>query len=59
MEEQKTNIVDNNFKDTNKFKQYLLSSKDNILTLDLTNCTVIECINKMCEIKERSYPKIK
>ena len=31
----------------------------NMFALDLTNCTVIECIDKMCEIKSRSHPKIK
>lgn len=31
----------------------------NMFTLDLTNCTLIECINKMCEIKMRSHPNIK
>jgi integrase len=43
----------------NGFREYLASSMSNMFTLDLTNCTVIECINKMCEIKERSHPKIK
>ena len=40
------------------FREYLNSSKNDMFTLDLSNCTVIECINKMCEIKQRSHPKI-
>lgn len=31
----------------------------NMFALDMTNCTLIECIDKMCEIKSRSHPKIK
>ena len=41
------------------FREYLASSMSNMFALDLSNCTLIECINKMCEIKSRSHPKIK
>ena len=41
------------------FSEYLKSSKDNMFVLDLSGCTVIECINKMCEIKARLHPRIK
>lgn len=41
------------------FSEYLKSSKDNMFVLDLSGCTVIECINKMCDIKARSHPSIK
>ena len=40
------------------FREYLCSSKDNMFALDLSSCTLIECIAKMCEIKSRSHPKI-
>lgn len=40
------------------FGEYLNSTKDNLFVLDLSKCTLIECINKMCEIKSRSHPKI-
>ena len=30
-----------------------------MFSLDLSNCSVIECIEKMCDIKERSHPKIR
>ena len=43
----------------NGFREYLNSSANNMFALDLSNCTLIECINKMCEIKSRSHPKIK
>lgn len=43
----------------NGFREYLASSVNNMFALDLTNCSVIECINKMCEIKERSHPNIR
>ena len=43
----------------NGFREYLASSMSSMFALDLSNCTVIECINKMCEIKSRSHPKIK
>lgn len=43
----------------NGFREYLASSMGNMFVLDLTNSTVIECIDKMCEIKSRSHPKIK
>lgn len=42
----------------NGFREYL-NSTSNMFALDLSNCTVIECINKMCDIKVRSHPKIK
>lgn len=43
---------------SNGFREYLNSSQNNMFVLDLSGCTVIECINKMCEIKSRSHPKI-
>lgn len=48
----------NNSKGAEGFKEYLISSKDNMFALDLSNCSVIECTHKMCEIKSRSHPKI-
>jgi len=41
------------------FREYLASSMDNMFALDLSKCTLIECINKMCEIKERAHPNIR
>lgn len=41
------------------FRDYLNSSANNMFVLDLTNCTMVECINKMCEIKSRAHPKIR
>jgi hypothetical protein len=41
------------------FREYLTSSMSDMFSLDLSRCTLIECINKMCEIKSRSHPKIK
>jgi integrase len=32
---------------------------NDMFSLDLSRCTLIECITKMCEIKSRSHPKIK
>ena len=49
----------NRGKSNNGFQEYLNSSKDNMFVLDLSGCTLIECINKMCDIKSRSHPKIK
>ena len=46
-------------KGMDSFKEYLLSSKGNMLALDLSECSVIECIEKMCGIKERAHPKIR
>lgn len=43
---------------SNGFREYLNSSQNNMFVLDMSGCTVIECINKMCEIKSRSHPKI-
>lgn len=43
----------------NGFRDYLNSSKNDMFTLDLSSSTVIECINKMCEIKSRSHPNIR
>ena len=45
-------------KDHNGFRDYLKSSKDDMFVLDLNGCSLIECINKMCEIKVQSHPKI-
>ena len=41
------------------FREYLSSSMNDMFSLDLSRCTLIECIDKMCEIKSRSHPKIK
>ena len=41
------------------FREYLTSSMNDMFSLDLSRCTLIECITKMCEIKSRSHPKIK
>ena len=41
------------------FREYLTSSMSDMFSLDLSKCTLIECITKMCEIKSRSHPKIK
>ena len=43
----------------NGFRDYLNSSMSDIFSLDLSRCTLTECITKMCEIKSRSHPKIK
>lgn len=43
----------------NNFREYLASSMSNMFALDLSNCSVNECIEKMCEIKMRSHPRIK
>ena len=43
----------------NGFGEYLATSMSNMFTLDLTNSTLIECIDKMCEIKSRSHPNIR
>ena len=49
------NIYANN---ADSFREYLNSSKNNMFALDLSSSTVIECIDKMCEIKSRSHPNI-
>lgn len=41
------------------FREYLQSSKSDMFVLDLANCTMVECVEKMCEIKSRSHPKIR
>ena len=41
------------------FYEYINGSIDNMFVLDLSGCTLIECIDKMCDIKVRSHPKIK
>ena len=41
------------------FREYLNASMSDMFSLDLSRCTLIECITKMCEIKSRSHPKIK
>lgn len=51
--------VNNQNKGLDGFRDYLISSKDNMFALDLSACTLVECIDKMCEIKSRSHPKIK
>lgn len=40
------------------FRDYLKTSKSDLFVLDLSNCTLIECIDKMCEIKSLSHPRI-
>ena len=55
----KGEVNNSNNKGIDSFRDYLISSKDNMFALDLSGCTLIECINKMCEIKSRSHPKIK
>jgi hypothetical protein len=40
------------------FRDYLQSSRNDMFVLDLSNCTMVECIEKMCEVKQRSHPKI-
>lgn len=52
-------VIGNSDRGMEGFREYLISSKDNMFALDLSNCSVIECTNKMCEIKERSHPKIR
>ena len=42
----------------NEFRSYLESGKNNIFVLDLSESTLIECIQKMCEIKQTAHPKI-
>ena len=42
-----------------RFGDYLSSSKDNIFVLNLGNSSMIECIEKMCEIKSRAHPNIR
>ena len=46
----------NNIEDN--FRDYLVSSKSNVFVLDLSRNTLIECIEKMCEIKAQAHPKI-
>lgn len=41
------------------FHDYLKTSKSDLFVLDLNNCTLIECIDKMCDIKSLSHPRIK
>ena len=41
------------------FREYLQSSASNMFVLDLSKCTVVECVEKMCEIKARAHPKIR
>ena len=42
-------VNNSNNKGTDSFRDYLISSKDNMFALDLSGCTLIECINKMCK----------
>ena len=41
------------------FREYLQSSASDMFVLDLSNCTMVECVEKMCEVKQRSHPKIR
>ena len=41
------------------FREYLTSGMHNMFSLDLSECTLIECVDKMCDIKSRSHPKIR
>ena len=47
-----------NAKNDDGFRYYLKTSKQICLFLDLSDCTLIECIDKMCEIKSLSHPRI-
>ena len=52
-------LLNNQSKGLEGFRDYLISSKDNTFALDLSQCSLVECINKMCDIKSRSHPKIR
>ena len=43
---------------SDEFKKYLTSSAKEMFVLDLSDCTLIECVVKMCDIKSHSHPKI-
>ena len=47
-----------NAKNDDGFRDYLKTSKSDLFVLDLSDCTLIECIDKMCEIKSLSHPII-
>lgn len=47
-----------NAKNDDGFRDYLKTSKSDLFVLDLSDCTLIECIDKMCEIKSLSHPRI-
>lgn len=49
----------NGLSGNSSFSEYLKSSMGDMFVLDLTNCSIIECTEKMCEIKQRSHPKIR
>ena len=53
------NFMDNGNDLENGFREYLNSGKDNMFILDLSSSTIIECIDKMCEIKSWSHPNIR
>ena len=40
------------------FRDYLIHSKNNAFVLDLSQCSLIECINRMCSIKSQAHPRI-
>ena len=42
----------------NSFKDYLTTSKNNPFVLDLSDSTLIGCVEEMCKIKSSSHPKI-
>ena len=46
-------------KENTGFGEYLNSTKDNMFVLDLSKCSLLECIEKMCEIKVRAHPNIR
>ena len=46
-------------KEKTGFGDYLNQSRENMFVLDLSNCSLIECIDKMCEAKTRAHPNIK
>jgi hypothetical protein len=51
--------MDNSKDLENGFREYLNLGKDNTFILDLSSSTIIECIDKMCEIKSWSHPNIR
>lgn len=43
--------------DKAEFRSLLHVDRGSIFTLDLSNYNVIQCIQKMCEVKKASHPK--
>lgn len=46
-------------KEKTGFGEYLNQSRENMFVLDLSNCSLIECVDKMCEVKVKTHPNIK